>query len=100
VGYEVIRAAIISLVAAVAFMPLQADARIKRSQQARHEFVAQQECPATGRHRLPCPGWQIDHITPLCAGGPDTPDNMQWLTVQKHKWKTRTDVRVCRSLPK
>lgn len=77
-----------------------AEARIQRSSVERHAFVKEHACPATGRHRLPCPGWQIDHVRALCAGGPDFPGNMQWLTIEDHKTKTRADVRACRNLRK
>ena len=30
-------------------------------------------------------GYQVDHIIPLCAGGDDSPDNMQLLSVKEHK---------------
>jgi len=40
-------------------------------------------------------GYQVDHIIPLCAGGDDSPDNMQLLSVKEHKKKTRGDVRTC-----
>ncbi|MDZ7892361.1 MAG: HNH endonuclease signature motif containing protein [Rhodoferax sp.] len=40
----------------------------------------------------------MDHITPLCAGGADTVENLQWLTKESHKEKTRGDVRQCRLL--
>lgn len=42
-----------------------------------------------------CPGYQIDHIIALCAGGTDEPCNMQWLTVEAHKAKTRNDLKLC-----
>lgn len=77
-----------------------ASARIPRNSEVLREFQRQTPCPATQSTTGPCPGWQIDHIEPLCAGGADRLENLQWLTVQEHKWKTRTDVRVCRSLPK
>jgi hypothetical protein len=32
----------------------------------------------------------------MCAGGPDTTDNMQWLSVQDHRQKTKLDVMQCR----
>ncbi len=57
-------------------------------------------CPATGKPELRCENHQVDHIEPLCAGGADTRENMQSLTIQEHRWKTRTDVRVCRQLRK
>lgn len=69
-----------------------------RSSFERHAFVKDQACPATGENRLPCPGYQIDHIKPLCAGGADHKDNMQWITIADHKTKTRLDVATCRAL--
>lgn len=67
-----------------------------RDHSERAYFQKQNPCPANGLHRGPCPGWQIDHIKPLCAGGKDRVRNMQWLTVAEHKAKTRKDVRRCR----
>lgn len=63
-------------------------------------FKRHNPCPSTGLHRGACPGWEIDHVQPLCSGGPDTQANMQWLTVAEHRAKTRQDVRVCRYLRK
>lgn len=37
----------------------------------------------------------VDEAKPLCAGGPDLPCNMQWLTIEAHKSKTREDLRSC-----
>lgn len=71
-------------------------ARIPRSAPAKYQFVKENACPATGRHRLPCPGWQIDHVVPLKCNGPDEPGNMQWLTVEDHKAKTKREARWCR----
>lgn len=68
-----------------------------RSRNAVAEFRASHECPATGRKRGPCRGYQVDHVIPLCAGGPDEPRNMQWLSVESHKLKTKNDVKFCRS---
>jgi len=59
-------------------------------------FKRENPCPSTGLRRGACPGWQIDHADPICAGGPDRRENMQWLTTQEHHWKTRSDVRMCR----
>lgn len=69
----------------------------ERSKARRAEFVRTVPCPETGVTRGPCPGWQVDHVVPLCAGGADRPDNMQWLPAADHKEKTRHDVRYCRS---
>lgn len=57
-------------------------------------------CPATGKPELRCFGYEVDHIEPICASGADHRSNMQYLTIQEHRWKTRTDVRVCRQLRK
>ncbi|MBH9553141.1 HNH endonuclease signature motif containing protein [Inhella gelatinilytica] len=60
-----------------------------RSSAARAEFVRANPCPANGKIKGPCPGWEVDHTIPLKCNGPDSPDNMQWLTVEQHKAKTR-----------
>lgn len=83
------------LIAATA-IPLWAEARIERSHAVRHAFVKQQACPSTGRHRLPCPGWEIDHRKPLKCKGQDKVENLQWLTVKAHKEKTKREAKECR----
>lgn len=70
-----------------------------RSPAARAAFHRTHPCPANGATHGACPGWQVDHIQPLCAGGADTPDNMQWLAVEEHKAKTRKDVAGCFERP-
>lgn len=67
-----------------------------RSRAMRAEFQRTNPCPANGNTRGPCPGWQADHILPLCAGGADRADQLQWLTVAEHAAKTRSDVAFCR----
>lgn len=66
-----------------------------RSPAVRSEFQRQTPCPSTGAHRGACPGYQADHVQPLCAGGKDEPGNLQWLTVQEHQRKTKRDVAAC-----
>lgn len=75
-----------------------ADAKTARNPETPRQFQRLHPCPSNGSPVGGCPGWQRDHIVPLCAGGPDTVANMQWLTVQDHAWKTRADVRRCRYL--
>lgn len=58
----------------------------------------EQACPATGLHRGACPGWQVDHVVALCAGGPDKRANMQWINLDDHRFKTYVDVRECRKI--
>lgn len=91
-----------ALVAALLFaLPLSALAQqIERSRAVVHAFRSVHACPSTGLHRGPCPGWQVDHVQPLCSGGPDTRANMQWLSADDHRIKTRQDLRVCRYLRK
>jgi hypothetical protein len=79
-----------------ALLPFGAQAEYARSKKALRAFVNQQACPSTGLHRLPCPGWQIDHIIPLKCLGLDDPENLQWLTIAEHKEKTRREARECR----
>lgn len=67
-----------------------------RSKSAIAEFKRLQPCPANGNRYGPCPGWQIDHVVPLKCAGPDEPANMQWLTVEDHKAKTKREARLCR----
>jgi hypothetical protein len=74
--------------------------KIKRSAKAKREFQASNPCPRNGATRGRCPGHDIDHIKPLCAGGEDTPANMQWLSLEKHREKTRVDLFECRTLRK
>jgi 5-methylcytosine-specific restriction endonuclease McrA len=67
-----------------------------RDRNVRAEFMRQVPCPATGKTSGPCVGYEADHIVPLCRGGSDTVANMQWLSREQHKLKTRGD---CRTLP-
>jgi hypothetical protein len=55
-----------------------ANGRIARSPVARSAFQSSHPCPATGKTSGACPGYVIDHITPLKRGGADAPSNMQW----------------------
>lgn len=54
-------------------------------------------CPATGLAAGACPGWVVDHIIPLSVYGPDTPENMQWQTVEDAKKKDRLEYRAYRA---
>ena len=69
---------------------------LPRSSAVRAEFVRSNPCPATGKPRGPCPGWEVDHRHALVCGGPDEAGNLQWLTVEEHRVKTRREVRECR----
>jgi hypothetical protein len=59
--------------------------RIARSPEVREQFMRETGYPH-GR-----PGYVIDHVKPLCHGGPDDVANMQWQTkadaAAKDKWE-------------
>lgn len=74
---------------------LAAEAKQPRSSAARNAFVKTQPCPATGLAKLPCHGYVIDHVVPLCAGGLDQPVNMQWQSIQDAKAKDRDERSMC-----
>jgi hypothetical protein len=67
-----------------------------RSPAERAAFHREHPCPATGLRRGACPGWEVDHIQPLCAGGADHRSNMQWISKEDHRFKTLVDVKECR----
>ena len=69
----------------------------KRDPHQRSGFVKAHPCPLTGKPRGACPGYVVDHIKPLCAGGADRPSNMQWQTVKEAKIKDRDEHRLCSS---
>lgn len=65
--------------------------KIARSVEARSEFKHSNPCPSTGKASGACPGYVIDHVTPLKRGGVDSPSNMQWQTKEEAKIKDRTE---------
>lgn len=67
-----------------------------RSHPERHAFQRENPCPATGQRRGGCPGYVIDHVRPMCAGGADHHSNMQWQTVDAAKAKDRWERQICR----
>jgi len=67
-----------------------------RSKTPVNQFRSAHPCPATGHARGPCPGYVVDHVIPLCAGGPDRPSNMQWQPVAAAKVKDRQELAQCR----
>jgi hypothetical protein len=77
-------------------IPLAAPAAMHRSTAAKHAFQRATPCPSTGDIRGRCPGYIIDHIMPLCAGGADSPSNMQWQTRADALRKDRDERRMCR----
>ena len=69
-----------------------------RSAAERREFHRGNPCPSTGELRGKCPGYVVDHIVPLCAGGADYPGNMQWQELAASKAKDKHEWRQCREL--
>ena len=89
-----IRLAVLTL----ALLPALADARIPRDRSEVRAFRNENPCPSTGLKRGRCDGWQVDHIVALCAGGPDKRENMQWINLDDHRFKTYVDLRECRKV--
>lgn len=75
-----------------------AQAKQPRSHKAIASFKHANPCPANGHTKGKCPGYVIDHIRPLCAGGPDTPVNMQSQGRAESKIKDAQEARECRML--
>lgn len=65
--------------------------RIGRSPAAKTAFKKGHLCPATGRSSGACPGYVVDHVTPLKGGGADKPENMQWQTTAAAKAKDKAE---------
>lgn len=61
-------------------------------------FQAANPCPSTGLPYGSCPGWIRDHVMPLCAGGADAIENMQWQSVEDAKAKDQWEFSLCRGL--
>ena len=73
-------------------------AKALRDPVERAAYVRANPCPSAAASGRTCPGHEVDHTIPLCAGGPDLRTNMNWLTVVDHRFKTFVDVRECRKL--
>lgn len=90
------RASLISCTALTVAMLAHAGGH--RSHAAIAAFKRQHPCPATSAQRGKCPGFVIDHVRPLCAGGPDSPENMQWQSISAAKVKDRSERALCLGL--
>lgn len=88
-------AALVSILAAVAVST--APEALSRDLKVRNAFIRANPCPVTGKPVGPCPGWVVDHVKPLCLGGPDHPSNLQWLTVEQARIKDRPLIAQCRA---
>lgn len=70
----------------------------ERSSVHTRAFQRANPCPSTDARRGSCSGWVIDHVRPLCTGGKDHPENMQWQTVADARAKDIEEWRECRAL--
>lgn len=87
------------LALAVAMMGSSAaDAKPGRSSTAVAQFKRHQPCPANGAIKGRCPGYVVDHVRPLCAGGADAAANMQWQSIADAKRKDREERLQCRTM--
>lgn len=77
---------------------LSATAADARSAAERAAFQRSNPCPSTGKTTGKCPGYVVDHLAPLCAGGADSPANMQWQELEASKAKDKQEWRHCREL--
>lgn len=84
-------------IAVLAILTALAGAADGRDLAQRQAFRNLSPCPATGKARGACPGYVVDHIRPLCAGGADRPSNMQWQTTADAKVKDLAELRECRA---
>ena len=82
---------------AIAVAP-SAHAKVKRDWHQRALFMRSHPCPSTRKTRGACPGYVVDHVQPLCAGGPDEAGNMQWQSREDARTKDADERRVCAAL--
>lgn len=82
---------------ALAAYPAQAT-RIHRSHEVLTEFQKGHPCPSTGRTKGACPGYIKDHVIPLCAGGADAVENLQWQTKKDAAAKDKLEWAECREV--
>jgi hypothetical protein len=61
-------------------------------------FSTHKSCPANDERRGACPGYVVDHIKPLCAGGDDSVDNMQWQEYSESLMKDKVERMMCRDI--
>jgi hypothetical protein len=76
---------------------LPADAR---SHKPVAQFRKAHPCPATGKTTGKCPGFVVDHVIPLCAGGEDSPANLQWQELRASREKDKWEHALCRWMKK
>jgi hypothetical protein len=80
------------------FAPCPAEGKPVRSAAAILAFKRANACPSSGAHRGTCPGYVIDHVYPLCAGGADDAANMRYQSQEEARRKDRWERQLCRGL--
>jgi hypothetical protein len=91
-----VKGALAALFLAVLALPALAIGDDTRSAAARAAFVRTVPCPQDKPHAPNvCPGYVVDHVIPLCAGGPDLPGNMRWAGYRDAAYKDREEARLC-----
>ena len=86
------------LIAALLLFAVCAEAEIVRDPAQVRAFRRINPCPSTDKLTGPCPGWVVDHTIPLCAGGQDHPNNMQWQDRAAALQKDKLEWWVCRKM--
>jgi hypothetical protein len=76
------------------------EARTARSRETVREFERTHPCPTPGPGTCAAKGWIVDHIVPLCANGPDSPENMQYQRKDDAAAKDKLEWAECRALKK
>ncbi len=87
--------ALVLVAAPVGCAPVRAEGRIVRDRGAVRAFRAKHPCPSTGKTAGACPGFVVDHLWPLCAGGCDVVENMAWQELEASRRKDRLERRAC-----
>lgn len=67
-----------------------------RDQQQVRAFRRDNPCPSTQQAKGRCLGYNVDHKKALMNGGKDRPQNMQWLSENEHREKTKKDYAQCK----
>lgn len=90
-------AALLAL-AAVCSVARTNDGQIARSRDVARSFRRANPCPdgPDKGSKTRCTGYTVDHVTPLCAGGSDSADNMAWQAMKDAAAKDRAEVALCR----
>lgn len=73
--------------------------KAKRTDRMKRDYKARFPCPTTGKLQKSCPGWEIDHLIPLCCGGADVWTNARWLEADLHRLRHKDGV-DCTGFPR